>query len=216
MLNTLRNLPPQQPVDSLVAPAPVTTLPDLATLQAHALAHRPELAEASARIAAAERAQDLASRAWRPEPEFMLKARHAEGIGRAINDYDTGVAISLPWVNGKKYRAAEREAAKRREATELDAAALRTSTVADVRDMWQRADTARRDTILFRERLVPLAQQTADATREGVVTGKNSLFELITAERALVDARTTLAANESDLQRFSAMLQTLAGMEDGL
>jgi outer membrane protein TolC len=215
-LNTLRNLPPQQPIGDLASPAGLPALPSLDTVEEHAQAHRPELAEAIARVRAAERAQDLAARAWRPDPAVMVKARHLDGAGRAVNDFDTGIAVSIPWANGKKYRSAEREAAKRRQAAELDVAAMRTKTAGEVREMWQRADTAQRNVELFSQQLVPLAQQTADATREGVITGKNSLFELISAERALVDAKTSLAANRADLRRYQAMLLTLAGMEDGL
>lgn len=210
-LNTLRNLPPQSPIGELVVPP---TSPSIATLeeaQAHALSHRPELAEADARIVAATRAQDLASRAWRPDPEVMVKTRHADGVGKAINDYDTGVAISLPWFNNGKYRSAQREASKRREAAELDEAALRTKTAAEVRDMWQQLETARRNVELYHDRLVPLARQSADALRQGLVTGKNTLLELVAAQRSLIDAQTALAANEADVRRFSVMLATLTG-----
>ncbi|OYV00634.1 MAG: hypothetical protein CFE26_23750, partial [Verrucomicrobiales bacterium VVV1] len=134
-LNVLRDLPPQAPVGDLATP-PITSGEAFATLeaaQAHALAHRPELGEAEARITAASRAADVAARAWRPDPEVMVKARHVQAGGRAINDYDTGFAVSLPWANNDKYRAAQREAARRREAAELDAAALRTRTAGEIR-----------------------------------------------------------------------------------
>jgi outer membrane protein, heavy metal efflux system len=211
MLNTLRDLPPQSPVGELVAPADPTNFPTLEAAQEHAFAHRPELAEAEARITAAARAQDLAGRAWRPDPQVMVKARHLDGGGKAINDYDTAVAINLPWLNNEKYRAAQREATRRREAAELDAAALRTKTASEVREMWQRLDTARRNVELYRDRLLPLARQSTDALRQGLVTGKNTLLELVAAQRALIDAETTLAANQADLHRFSAMLMTLSG-----
>jgi outer membrane protein, heavy metal efflux system len=211
VLNTLRDLPPQAPVGKLLLPTDPTDFPTLEVAQEHAFAHRPELAEAEARITAAARAQDLAGRAWRPDPEVMVKARHLDGGGKAINDYDTAVAINLPWLNDGKYRSAQREASKRREAAELDAAALRTKTAGEIRDMWQRLDTARRNVELYRDRLLPLARQSTDALRQGVVTGKNTLLELVAAQRALIDAETALAANRADVHRFSAMLTTLAG-----
>jgi cobalt-zinc-cadmium efflux system outer membrane protein len=209
LLNTLRDIPPQTPIGPLAPPADAMAFPSLEEAQAHALAHRPELAEADARVTAAARAQDLADRAWRPDPEVIVKARHLDGGGKAINDYDTGVAISLPWLHGDKYRAAQREAAKRREAAELDAAALRTKTAAEVRGMWQQIDTAHRNVVLYRDHLLPLARQTAETLRQGLVTGKNSLLELVNAQRVLVETQTTLAANLADYQRFRAMLETL-------
>ena len=215
-LNVLRNLPPQSPVGDLASP-PITSGDAFATLeaaQAHALAHRPELGEAEARITAASRAADVAARAWRPDPEVMVKARHVQAGGRAINDYDTGFALSLPWANNDKYRAAQREAARRREAAELDAAALRTRTAGEIREMWTRRETARRNVELYRDRLLPLARAGADSLRAGLVTGKNSLSELVAAQRALVDAEITLAANLADFHRYHAMLATLTGAAD--
>jgi cobalt-zinc-cadmium efflux system outer membrane protein len=212
-LNTVRDLPPQAAVGPLAAPAEHLTLP-FATLdeaQAHALTHRPEMDEAAARIAAAERARDLADRAWRPDPEVMLKARHLNTGSRAIEGYDTGVAVSLPWFNSAKYRSAQREADRRREAAELDSAALRTRTAAEVREMWQRLDAARRTTDLYRTKLLPLARQSADAARQNLVNGSTTIAELVMAQRTLVEAETTLAASTADFHRYSAMLQTLTG-----
>lgn len=208
-LNTLRNLPPQTLIGALAVPPEPTSFPTLEQAQAHALDHRPELAEAEARVTAAARHEDIAARAWRPDPEVTVKARHLDGGTKAINDYDTAIVISLPWLNDGKYRAAQREAARRREAAELDVQAMRTKTAAEVRDMWQRVDTARRNVSLYRDRLLPLAQQAAEATRQGVVTGKNSLFELVAAQRALVDAQTNLSAYLADYRRYAAMLATL-------
>lgn len=219
-LNTLRNRPAQSPVGELAAPAPETALaatgpfPTLEEAQAHALSHRPELHEANARIAVAQRTRELADRAWRPDPEVMLKARHMNTGSRVIEGYDTGIAVSLPWVNREKYRSAQREADRRREAAELDAATLRTKTAAEIRDMWQRIDTARRTALLYRERVLPLAQQAADNVRQGLVTGATSIADLVLAQRSLIDARTTYAATLADLQRFQAMLETLTGTAD--
>lgn len=216
-LNTLRDLAPQTPIGELAAPSTAPASPAFATLeeaQAHALAHRPELREADARITAATRNEDLAARAWRPDPEVMVKARHVQAGGRVLNDYDTGVAVSLPWANNEKYRSAQREAARRREALELDAAALRTRTAGEIRDMWTRRDTARRNVELYRDRLLPLARSGSDTLRAGLVTGKNSLTELVAAQRALIDAQITLAANLSDFHRYNSMLATLTGAAD--
>ena len=215
-LNTLRDLPPQTPIGELATPA-LPAAARFATLddaQAHALAHRPELREAAARITAAARNEDVAARAWRPDPEFMVKARHVQAGGRVLNDYDTGVAISLPWANNDKYRAAQREAARRREAFTLDAAALRTKTAGEIREVWTRRDTANRTVALYRDRLLPLAHQSADSLRIGLVTGKNSLTELVIAQRALIDAQTTLAANLADFHRYNSLLATLTGAAD--
>lgn len=219
-LNTLRDLPPQAPVGDLAAPAatdtagPALPFATLEEAQAHALAHRPELAEAAARITEAERARELADRAGRPDPEFMLKARHMNTDSRIVKSYDTGIAISLPWFNDGKYRSGRREAERRREAADHDAAALRARTLAEVRDMWQRIDTARRNVALYRDQLLPLARQGAEVTRQGLVNGSVTIAELVVAQRSYVDAQTAFTVNRTDLYRYRAMLTTLAGAAD--
>jgi cobalt-zinc-cadmium efflux system outer membrane protein len=216
-LNTLRERPPQAPVGELqmpAAPEASAMFPSLEEAQARALQHRPEVHEANARIAAAQRARELADRAWRPDPEIMVKARHMNTGSRVIQGYDTGVAVSLPWFNGNKYRSAQREADRRREAAELDAAALRTKTAAEIREMWQRIETAQRNVVLFRDRILPLARQGADAVNQSLAAGKATVAELILAQRSLIEAQTSLAANLADLHRFNAMLHLLTGTAD--
>jgi outer membrane protein TolC len=144
----------------------------------------------------------------------MVKARHLNAGSQVIEGYDTGIAVSLPWFNDGKYRAAQREADRRREAAELDAAALRTKTAGEVREMWTRLATARRTLALYRDQLLPLARQSADNVRQAIVTGKATVRELVEAQRILVDTQTTLAASVSDFHRYQAMLALLTGAPD--
>jgi outer membrane protein, heavy metal efflux system len=216
-LNTARDIPPQAPVGELASPASTitaTTATPFSTLeeaQTHALAHRPDIHEANARITVAQRARELADRAWRPDPEVMLKARHLNAGNRVIEGYDTGVAVSLPWFNNAKYRSAQREADRRREAAELDAGVLRTKTAAEIRDMWQRIETARRNVELYRDKLLPLARQGADAVRQGLATGTMTIADVVTAQRSLIEAQTALASNQADFHRYRALLELLTG-----
>jgi outer membrane protein TolC len=212
-LNTLRDLSPQSPIGDLAPPAVTPVFATLEEAQAHALAHRPELREADARITAALRTEEVAARAWHPDPEVTLKTRHLDGTGRVVSDYDTGFSISVPWANGDKYHAAQREAARRREAATLDAAALRTRTAGEIREMWTRRETACRNVELYRDRLLPLARQSSDSLRLGLVAGKSSLTELVAAQRALIDTQATLAGYEADLLRAESLLATLAAAD---
>jgi outer membrane protein TolC len=82
--------------------------------------------------------------------------------------------------------------------------------------MWQRVDTARRNVALYRDRLVPLARAAAEATRQGLVTGKNSLFELIMAQRALIEAETNLVIGTVEYHHSAEMLATVVMGEDHL
>jgi outer membrane protein TolC len=213
-LNTARDVAPQSEIPELQLPARHFAVSTVEEAQRLALQHRPELGEAAARISAAVRNQDLAARAWRPEPEVMLKARHANASGRAIIDYDTGIALSIPWANSGRYRSQQREAARRREAAELDEAALRTRTAGDVQQAWQQMTTARTNATLYRMSVLPLARQSAESVRAALITGKATLLELTSAQRELVEAEARLAGYEIEAQQYAELLAALCGMEE--
>lgn len=212
MLNTLRNLPPESAIgelDASVAP-PTGTLDSFEALRERAIAYRPELRAAEAQIIAAERATDVA-RAWLPDPEVTVRARHLRGNNAPVSEYDTGVTISLPWVNRGKYQAGVREAQRRRDAAELDTAALRSATVAELRDAWTRYDSATRSVALYDERLVPLAERSIDAASTGLATGKTGILELLTAQRNLREVRNALADAQSERARAVAVIGAMTG-----
>ena len=153
----------------------------------------------------------------------MSRAADGDEVGAAIgvevrgsqvfDGYDTAVALSLPWANSAKYRSAQREADRRREAATLDAAALRSRTAAEVRDAWQRFETARENVTLYRDRLLPLAHAAVASVRSGLATGRSSLPDLVTAEKNLRTAQVSLAANLADCHRAAALLDTLTGSD---
>lgn len=211
VLNRLRNLPAEAHVGELAEPRVAVPFASLDEARAHALAHRPELRQAEAMITAAVRNADVAAHAGQPDPEVMVKAHRLNGGGRVIEDYSTGVAVSVPWFNRGKYRAAEREAQRSREAAELDAAALRTRTASEVRTAWEEMTAQRRTLELYREQLLPLARSAAEAARAGLVTGRSGVIELIATEKTLRDTQTQLSVARAAYDQAIVVLKTLTG-----
>lgn len=212
MLNTLRNLPPDAPIGvvDIASIHRVRPVESFENLRAQALANRPELRAAEAKVTAADRATDLA-RSWIPDPEVMVRARTVKGTGGPVAEYDTGIAISVPWLNRGKYRASVRESQHRRDAAELDVAALRSKTLAELRDAWTKYDAADRAVKLHQEKLVPLAERSVDAARTGLDSGKSGLLELIAAQKNLRDVRNALVVAWADRARAGAMLASMTG-----
>lgn len=212
MLNTLRNLPPETPIGplDLAAGHPTEAMESFDSLRERALANRPELRAAEAKVTAADRATDVA-RAWLPDPEVMVRARTVKGSGDPISEYDTGIAISVPWFNRGKYRAGVRESQRRREAAELDVAALRSQTVAELRDAWIKFQAANRATALYEDNILPLAERSLDASRTGLDSGKSGILELVAAQRNLREVRNALAAARADRARAVAVLGAMTG-----
>lgn len=212
MLNTLRNVPVDTPI-GLIDVASVHRLQAVESfdaLRAKALANRPELRAAEAKVTAADRATDVA-RAWIPDPEVMVRARTVKGNSDPISEYDTGIAISVPWFNRGKYRASVREAQHRREAAELDVGALRSQTIAELRDAWAKYEAADRAVKLSQEKLVPLAERAVDAARTGLDSGKSGLLELIAAQRNIREVRNALVVAWADRARAMAVLSAATG-----
>jgi outer membrane protein TolC len=178
-------------------------------VEAAALQLRPELQGASNRIAAAKAQHDLARRAWVPDPELRVEARQYNGSG--IIEYDTGVFFNLPWVNPGKYRSAIAEAKLNRESAEHDLAALQAETSGMLREQGSKIATFRHHYTLFRERLVPLAQQALEATRIAYQNDKASLLELLTTQRTLRDTESTVQRYLMEYLTALAELESITG-----
>lgn len=209
-LNTLRNLPPEAAIGPLDPRENPTGLDSFERLRERALANRPELLAADAQVTAALRATDLAT-AWIPDPEVIVRARHLRGRSDPISEYDTAIAISVPWFNRGKYRSGVREAEYRREAAELDAIALRSQTVAELRDAWTGYETANRAVKLYQESLLPLAQRSLEAASTGVDSGRSGILELVAAQKNSSDVRNALAGSLAARARAVAVLGAMTG-----
>src|SRR5436305_406241 len=79
-------------------------------LQAIALAQRPELQMARAKIDSEKSKLQLAHRAWIPDPAVNVKGQRYNDAAEAVSEFDAGVSFTIPWVNPGKYSAAVREA----------------------------------------------------------------------------------------------------------
>ncbi len=211
-LNTLRGLPPETAIGALDLTADPAGAPlgSFESLRDAALAHRPELRAAEARVTAAERATDVA-RAWLPDPEISVRARHLRGNRDPISEYDTALSISLPWLNREKYRAGTREAQRRRDAAAFDAVALRAQTLADLRDAWTRHEAAARSVALYRDRLSPLAERSLSAALTGLDSGKSGILELISAQKNLREVRNALVDAQAERSRALAVIDAMTG-----
>ncbi|MBC7365847.1 MAG: TolC family protein [Undibacterium sp.] len=211
-LNTLRGLPSETAIGALDSASDPAGAPlgSFADLRDQALAHRPELRAAEAQVTAAERATDL-TRAWLPDPEVTVRARHLRGRRDPISEYDTALSISLPWLNREKYRAATREAQRRRDAAALDAVALRAQTLADLHDAWTRHEAAARSVALFRDRLAPLAERSLTAALTGLDSGKSGILELISAQKNLREVRNALVDAQAERSRALAIIGAMTG-----
>lgn len=180
-------------------------------IQALALENRPDLAIAQAKIDSAKSKLDLSKREWIPDPEIRVEARQYNGSGKGISEYDTGIFFTIPWLNPGKYSAGVREAEKMNESAGLELDASQTETLGMVRDQLKKIETFHHHYELFRDKILPLAEQTVNAKRLGYETDKNGFLDLITAQRSLQEIESMSLQHLTDYLTAVAELEAVVG-----
>jgi outer membrane protein TolC len=187
-LNVLMNRPAQAP---LGRPSNLVFTPEvlsLESLQASAVALRPELRRAQNRIDVERFRLELANRQWFPDPALSLKAQRYNSAAQGVSEVDVGISIPVPWLNWNKYSAGVLEARKSVEDAEREFGAARIETLGLVRDQLKKIQTSADQYELYRDNVLPLARQAVDATRAAYEASTGGFLELITARRTLQDA----------------------------
>jgi cobalt-zinc-cadmium efflux system outer membrane protein len=199
--------PPPSTVTPVAAPGD-----DDATALESALAERPELRAADARVRAREAGEDLARRDFLPDFRLM-------GVyDRSWNETDmrpmVGLEIEVP------LQIARRRAAVEQARAELEQARRERARIEDeVTTEWvtarERLAEARHLLELVRDRLLPATRDQLTAARSGYEAGRVDFADVIEAERALRSA--SLAAEEAlaDTNRRAAELAAALGRIPG-
>ena len=180
-------------------------------MQSLALAHRPELLGAEQRIEAAQARYKLARREWIPDPELRIEARQFQVAAKGLSEFDTGLFFNLPWLNRSKYQAAILEARKNLESARHDLDAVRTETLGLVRDQLKKTETLQNHYELFRDRIVPLAEQTLQATQIAYTDDQANVFELLKAQRTFQEVESLFQGHLADYLTAIAELERIIG-----
>ena len=210
-LNTLMNRDAFAPLGR-----PATTsiqMPQLSptSLRPLVLTHRPEVKMAEARIDVEKWKLQLARREWIPDPALMVKAQRYNDAGQAVSEVDAGVSFPLPWVNFRKYGAGVREAGENLGAAEHGLDRSQKEALRLLRDQLQKIETFHHHVELFRDKLVPQAQQAFEANRLAYESAKASFLDWITAQRVLRDVEATARMHLTDYQVSVAELEAVIG-----
>ncbi len=210
-LNVLMNRSAQAP---LAQPAPLIFAPremSLPRLQAIATTVRPELQRAQSRIEAETFRLELAHRQWFPDPALNVKAQRYNEAAQAISEVDVGLSFPIPWVNAKKYSAGVLEARKSVENAQHEFDAARVETLGLVRDQLKKIQTLATQYELYRDKIVPLARQTVEASRAAYEANTGGFLELVTTRRTLQDAESTALNHLADYEAAVAELDAIVG-----
>jgi outer membrane protein TolC len=188
-------------------PAPAERLRQLV------LTNRPVVREAQAKVSAAKAKLELAKREWIPDPTLSLEAERYNAASQAVSQVAGGVSISVPWLNGKKYRAEEKEAQSELSAAESEVASAQTEALGLLRDQLTKIETLHHHIELYRENLLPTAHQTVASYQADYATNKVTLLTLLTSQRDLFELETMYYQDLSDYQVAQAELEALVGLD---
>ncbi len=177
------------------------------------LTQRPEIKMAEAKIDMEKWKLQLARREWIPDPALMIKAQRYNDAGQAVSEVDAGVSFPLPWVNFRKYSGGVREAGENLGAAEHGLDRSQKEALRLLRDQLQKIETFHHHVELFRDKLVPQAQQAFEANRLAYESGKASFLDWITAQRVLRDVQATARMHLADYQVAVAELEAIIGAQ---
>jgi cobalt-zinc-cadmium efflux system outer membrane protein len=177
--------------------------------------NRPDLRAARHRIEKRSRSLSLVRRGY--FPDFTLGMSYID-IGESPFDVpDSGrdawnvtIGVKLPLWFGK-IRAesrAERSSIRHLERT-LEAEERRIE--AEIEDIYNRYRIALGLVTLYRESLVPRAEQSLKASEAGYITGEVDFLSLLDSERMLLELRISLAEKVSEVEQRVAELEAAAG-----
>jgi outer membrane protein TolC len=214
-INTLLHRVPRSPLPPPPSRLAIPTLgPELAKpLTVEALAKSPELAAASARVAAQEARVDLA---WREYfPDFTLTGAYNQLWQEEDLQPFVGIQLNVPLQLGRRNAAVE-EAQARLEQSRSERRAIEDHVRLSIETSTDRLVEATHVVELFRERLLPAANDQVGAARFGFETGQNSFLALIDAERSLRDVELGHETALAELGRRRAEFDRSLGRIPGL
>ncbi len=211
---TLRGLDAPLPVPLLTVPeAPEL---DVANLRARALETSPRLRALRAEALAHEATEELAELRARPELGVGVDwistgdALDPSMPGSGDDPLAVSLTLSLPvWTDS--YAAGEREARHRSRASRQRLEAEASALEAEVAEHAYRIDDAARRIGLYRDSLVPRADEALQLTLASYRAGAASLLDVIDAERALLELALSSWRACRDLLQAEARLGALVG-----
>ena len=212
-LNVLMNRPAQTPFGHPTALAFHDLQLSAEAIRSLALAHRPEIGVADKKREAEKARLQLAHREWIPEPQLRIEARQFRDNPGKITEYDTGIAFSLPWVNFAKYSAGVRAAKQNLEAAQHEYEAAQNEALGMVRDQLKKIDTNAHHYELYRDKIVPLAQQAVQAALTNYETNSTGFVELLNARRTAQETESTALNHLTNYRVAVAELEAIIGAD---
>ena len=214
-LNTLLSRPPSsalgQPGEPALAPVNLQS----SNLEKLAIAQRPEVRALESSINKSERAVELAERN-RKYPDFMVGLQYWFAPDQSPKHmYAPMVTLTIPfspWTKGKHDYEVE-EALAERQAARANLAAVKNMTLFEVTEISAKVEAAMKSVSIYRDGLLPQAEQSFQAAVSAYQTGGVNFMTLLDAQRTIRDVRMGYYKALVDYEQSRADLERAVGKE---
>ena len=175
--------------------------------------YEPTLRKLRGEVRVAEAAVDKARRERHPEVSVGVDNRNDSSTGD-WRQSEVMLSFSLPGLNKGRYRADLAREESRRKAAEFDVADMELSLRDEVHGLTVKIDAARRETLLYRDEIIPRSEQ-ALATAQSAWQGGNGMFlDVVEARRMLLEARLMSARAVTEQWQMLSELVLCCGLAD--
>ncbi len=190
-LNTLLNRSTAEPVGQPAEPVLRPLTLQYADLEKLAIEQRPELRAMEANIGKSEKAIQLAERSGK-YPDFMLGLQYWVAPDQNPKHmYTPMVSLTIPfspWTKGKRdYEVQEAVADKQTARSSLNA--MKNMALLEVRENLAKVEAASRSIALYRDGLLPQAEQAYQSTLTAYQAGTVNFATLLDGQRTARDVR---------------------------
>lgn len=212
-VNRLLGRPQETPWPVLELSEPPPPIPLTERLFSLGARHEPRLRMLQREVALAEAGQEVTRRRRRPDLNLGIEGRQWSGSG----DFREGmfsVGLNLPWFNRGHYRADLDRDRARADAVRADAEDYELDVRRELFRVWTRIDAARRETLLYRDGILPRSRLAVDTALAAWAAGRGQFLDVLEARRSLTAARRTQARAALDQQQMITELVTCCGVAD--
>ena len=190
-LNTLMNRSITTPIGKPTEPGLSPLAPEYADLEKLAIEQRPELRALEANISKSEKAIELAQRN-RKYPDFMVGIAYWVAPDQDPKHmYTPMVSLTIPfspWTRGRHDYEVE-EALAEKQMAQSNLAAMKNMALLEVRENLAKAEAAGKSVSIYRDGLLPQAEQAFQSTVAAYQTGTVNFATLLDAQRTVRDVR---------------------------
>jgi outer membrane protein TolC len=190
-LNTLLNRSLAAPLEGPEEPSVFPLALQFSDLERLAIEQRPELRALEANISRSEKAIELAERN-RKYPDFMVGLQYWVAPDQSPRHmYAPMLTLTLPfspWTRGKHDYEVQ-EALAERQMARSNRDAMKNMALLEVREMLAKVEAASKSVSIYRDGLLPQAEQSFQATLTAYQTGAVNFITLLDAQRSIRDIR---------------------------